>query len=259
MLLAIDSGNTNLVAGIYDGEAAKGNWRADTDPDRTADEYAILFAGWLAEAGLTKAIVTDAIIASVVPRTTGALRDLCAGTFESPPLVIGEADVDLGLKVLMDSPEEVGADRLVNAVAAYVRYGGPLVVVDFGTATTLDVVDADGNYRGGVIAPGVGLSLEALHQAAAKLPRVEVENPGKVIGVDTVSAMQSGIYWGYVSMVEGLVERVTAELQEAGVTVALVIATGGLASLFAGGTKTIERVDPELTLRGLVEIFRRNR
>ncbi len=259
MLLAIDTGNTNLVVGVFDGEVSKANWRADTDPGRTADEYAALFGEWLTGAGLNKASVTDAIIASVVPRTTDALRTACIETFACAPLVIGEAGVELGIEVLVDNPGEAGADRLVNAVAAHVSYGGPLVVVDFGTATTLDVVDGSGNYCGGVIAPGVGLSLKALHEAAAKLPRVDVEKPAKVIGTDTVGAMQSGIYWGYISMIEGLVARVTAEFEETGGKIGSVIATGGLAPLFSGGTKTIERVDSDLTLRGLVEIFRRNR
>ena len=259
MLLAIDSGNTDLVAGVYDGDEKRGKWRATTDPGRSADEYAVLFTQWLDQIDLSPADLTGAIIASVVPKTLGELRAACAATFGGVPLVVGEAGVTLGIEVLVDHPEEVGADRLVNAVAAYTRYGGPLIVLDFGTATTFDVIDDAGSYRGGVIAPGVGLSVEALHQAAAKLPRIEVAAPPSVIGTGTVGAMQSGIYWGYVSLIEGLIERITKELEGVTAPNPTVIATGGLASLFAGGTEAIGSVDPDLTLCGLVEVYRRSR
>jgi type III pantothenate kinase len=170
-------------------------------------------------------------------------------------VVVGEPEVELGIKVLMDRPHEVGADRLANAVGGNLLYREPLIVVDFGTATTFDVISAEGDYCGGVIAPGINLSLEALHGATAKLPRIAVERPAKVIGRDTLGAMQSGIYWGYVSLIEGVVTRIKAERGEA----MRVVATGGLAPLFFGATPVLESVEPEITMRGLVEIYRRNR
>jgi type III pantothenate kinase len=259
VLLAIDSGNTNLVAGVFDGEVFKGQLRAKTDPNRSANDYATIFSDWLAASGVAADEIDGAIIASVVPLTTEPMRAACKTVIGKDPAVVGDDGVELGLKILVDNPGEVGADRLVNAVAAHIRHPGALVIVDFGTATTFDVVDGAGNYRGGIIAPGVGLSLEALHRAAAKLPRVDVEKPRAVIGRDTVGAMQSGIYWGYVSMIEGLVARVSEEFEAGGERIETVIATGGLAPLFAGGIHAIQSVDADLTLRGLVEIFRRNR
>ena len=190
----------------------------------------------------------------MVPATLFGLKTLCRKYFDCDPLVIGDDGVDLGIKILVDRPDDVGADRLVNTVAAYASYGGPLVVVDFGTATTFDVIDDDGNYSGGIIAPGINLSLEALHRAAAKLPRVAIGRPARVIGKDTVSAMQSGIFWGYVSMIEGLVERIAGEFG-AKLTV---VATGGLAPLFAEATECIDHLDTDLTLRGLAMVYRRN-
>lgn len=258
MLLAIDSGNTNLVVGVFDGAEIKGQWRAETDPARTSVDYAELFTGWLAGQEIPPGQIDGAIIASVVPVTTEPLVGACGQAISRTARVVGDPDLRLGLEIMVDQPSEVGADRLVNAVAAHTRYGGPLVVVDFGTATTFDVVDGAGNYRGGVIAPGVGLSLQALHQAAARLPKVDAEKPAKVIGTDTVGAMQSGIYWGYISLIEGIVQRVTDEFEAAGEKIEMVLATGGLATLFADGTTVIQRVDADLTLYGLAEIFRRN-
>ena len=258
MLLAIDSGNTNLVVGVFDGAEIKGQWRAKTDPTRTSIDYTELFSKWLADLGITPGHFDGAIIASVVPVTTEPLLGACSQAISCTARVVGDNDLNLGLEILVDQPSEVGADRLVNAVAAHTRYGGPLVIVDFGTATTFDVVDGAGNYRGGVIAPGVGLSLQALHQAAAKLPKVDAEKPAKVIGTDTVGAMQSGIYWGYISLIEGIVQRVTDEFDAKEGKIWTVLATGGLASLFADGTEVIHRVDADLTLHGLAEIFRRN-
>ena len=258
MLFAIDSGNTNLVAGVFDGGKFDAQWRAETDPNRSSNDYATIFSAWLAVSGIAADEIDSAIIASVVPLTTAPMRAACKTVIGNDPVVVGDDGLKLGLKILVDSPGEVGADRLVNAVAAHIGHPRALVIVDFGTATTFDVVDGGGNYRGGVIAPGVGLSLEALHQAAAKLPRVDVEKPGSVIGGGTVGAMQSGIYWGYVSMIEGLVARVSQEFDAGGERIETVIATGGLAPLFAGGTNSIQSVDTDLTLRGLAEIFRRN-
>jgi len=254
MLLAIDSGNTNTVFAIYDGETRRGEWRASSDAKRTADEYGVWLTHLMALEKLAQRDITAAIIATVVPEMLFSLKTLCRRYFNCDPLVVGEAGVDIGIRVLVDYPEDVGADRLVNAVAAHSRYGGPLIVIDFGTATTFDVVDSGGNYYGGVIAPGINLSLDALHRAAAKLPRIAVQRPGQVIGRRTTQAMMSGVYWGYVGLIEGLVARIESEFG-ARMTV---VATGGLAPLFADATKVIQHLDPDLTLRGLAEIHRRN-
>jgi len=255
MLLAIDSGNTNVVFAIYDGEEKLGEWRSSRASNRTADEYAVWLMQLMAMDGLEKASVDAAVIANVVPAATYDLVMLCRKYFGCMPMVVGAPDVELGISVLTDNPNEVGADRLVNAVGAAERYKGPLIVVDFGTATTFDVVDDDGSYRGGAIAPGINLSLEALHSAAAKLPRVAVARPSKAIGTDTVSAMQSGIFWGYVGLIDGLVGHLQAEYGKEMV----VVATGGLAPLFAEATPSIDHLDRDLTLRGLLAIYRRNR
>jgi type III pantothenate kinase len=255
MLLAIDSGNTNIVFAVYDGEARRGEWRAASDAKRTADEYGIWLTQLMAIEGLTRADITDSIVATVVPETLFSLKALCRKYFSSEPMIIGDPAVEVGIGVLVSAPDEVGADRLVNAAAAHWRYGGPLIVIDFGTATTFDVVDGEGNYFGGVIAPGINLSLDALHMAAAKLPRVAVQRPETVIGKRTVPAMMSGVYWGYVGLIEGLVARIKAEYGAP----MQVVATGGLAPLFNEATDAIEHLDPDLTLRGLAEIYRRNR
>jgi type III pantothenate kinase len=254
MLLAIDCGNTNSVFAVYDGDDKRCEWRAASKSGRTADEMGVWLNQLMAMKGLEPSDITESIIASVVPSAVYDLRLLCHRYFSAPPLVVGDPDVDLGLQILVDRPEEVGADRLVNTVAAHVTYPGALIVLDFGTATTFDVVDADGNYCGGVIAPGVNLSLEALHMAAAQLPRVAVGRPKSVIGKATVPAMRSGIYLGYVSMIEGLTARIQAEFGEP----MSVVATGGLASLFTEATDVIHHLDNDLTLRGLREIHRRN-
>lgn len=254
MLLAIDSGNTNIVFAVYEGAARRGEWRAASDAKRTADEYGVWLTQLMAIEGLTRADITDSIVATVVPETLFSLKALCRKYFSSEPMIIGDPAVDVGVGVLVSAPDEVGADRLVNAAAAHWRYGGPLIVIDFGTATTFDVVDGQGNYFGGVIAPGINLSLDALHMAAAKLPRVAVQRPETVIGKRTVPAMMSGVYWGYVGLIEGLVARIKAEY---GAPMA-VVATGGLAPLFNEATDAIEHLDPDLTLRGLAEIYRRN-
>lgn len=255
MLLAIDAGNTNIVFAVYDGEDQKGLWRAANDPHRTADEYAVWLTQLLALEGMGREDIDASIIATVVPASLFNLTTLCNRYFGSLPLVVGEPSVDLGMRLLVDNPNEVGADRTVNAVAAHSAYGGPLVVIDFGTATTFDVVDADGSYRGGVIAPGVNLSVEALHRAAAKLPLIAVRRPLSVVGRNTVAAMQSGVFWGYVGLIEGVIVRIEEEFG-APMTV---IATGGLAPLFSTATRRISHVDRDLTLRGLLEVHRRNR
>ena len=254
MLLAIDSGNTNIVFAVYDGDERRGEWRSSSDAKRTADEYGVWLNQLMGLDGLKTQDIDAGIIANVVPETLFSLKTLCRKYFACDPLIVGEKEVELGIDILVDTPDEVGADRLVNAVAAHHRFGGPLIIIDFGTATTFDVVDEDGNYFGGVIAPGINLSLDALHAAAAQLPSVAVQRPERVIGKQTVSAMMSGVYWGYIGLIEGLVARIGAEFGAP----MKVVATGGLAPLFAEGTDVIEELDLALTLRGLAEIHRRN-
>lgn len=253
MLLAIDAGNTNVVFAVWDGTAWRGQWRLATIGERTSDEYAAWLHQVMAWEGLSPADIEAAVIASVVPAVLWHLRRLCSSRFGIEPLVVS-AELDWGFRIRTDNPNEVGADRLVNALAARARFRCPLVVVDFGTATTFDVVDAAGDYVGGVIAPGINLSLEALHRAAAALPRVAVARPSAVIGRSTVPAMQSGIFWGYVGLIEGIVRRLEAELGAQ----PTVIATGGLAPLFADGTSVINHIVPDLTLDGLVLLAQRN-
>jgi len=254
MLLAIDAGNTNIVFAVCDKGEVVVQWRATTKPTRTADEHAVWLAELLALQKLSFKDLNQAIIATVVPAALFDLRTMCHKYLNCDPLVVGDANVRLGLNVKVDRPDAVGADRLINTVAAHERYKGPLIVVDFGTATTFDIVSADGDYEGGVIAPGVNLSAEALHQAAAMLPRVAVSRTEQVIGKDTVPAMQSGIYWGYVSLIEGLVTRIKAEYGKP----MKVIATGGLANLFHKQIAVIDQVDPDLTIRGLILVHARN-
>lgn len=255
MLLAIDCGNTNTVFAVYAGDEQRGVWRISTNAQRTADEYAVWMTQLLSLKGLTVADITESIISTVVPGTRRGFDALMAQHFGITPLVIRDPNVDLGIKILVERPEQVGADRLVDAVGAHIRYPGDLIVIDFGTGTTFEVVDADGNFRGGVIAPGINLSVEALYMTGALLPRVNIEKPDRVIGGATVPSMQSGIFWGYVSMIEGMVPRIVAEYGKP----MKVLATGGLAPLFVNETDVIQAVEPDLTLLGLVEINRRNR
>ncbi len=256
MLLAINSGNTNASFAIYDGETMRGRWRISTDTRRTADEYAVWLIQLMGLQGLTPAVIDGAIIASVVPEALFNLKTLVRRFFSTEPLVIGDSDGNrLGIAAAIDRPEEAGADRLVNAFAAHRLYGAPAIVVDFGTATTFDVVDDGGAYAGGVIAPGINLSLQALYMAAAKLPSVAIDRPARVIGKSTIPCMQSGIFWGYVGLIEGLVTRIKAEYGKP----MQVIATGGLAPMFQDATNVIERTDPDLTLRGLALLYRTNR
>jgi type III pantothenate kinase len=254
MLLVIDAGNTNIVFAVHDGKDIRAEWRAVTETSRTADEYAVLLAPLFGLQSISFADVDSAIIASVVPAALFDLRLFCRRYIHCEPLVVGEPNVDLGIKVNVDRPEVVGADRLVNTVSAHATYKGALIVVDFGTATTFDVVSAEGNYEGGVIAPGVNISAEALHQAAAMLPRVAVHRTQSVIGKDTIPAMQSGLYWGYVSLIEGLITRIKDEYGQP----MTVIGTGGLASPFHKQTQAIDHLDHDLTIRGLVLIHARN-
>lgn len=253
ILLAIDQGNTNTVFAMFRGGELMGQWRIATRTDRTADEYAVWLSQLLRLDGMKTADITDAIISSVVPQALFDLTSLCRRHYGCDPLVVGDTAA-LGIPVRIDDPAEAGADRLTNAVGAYTRFGGPLVVIDFGTATTFDIVDEDGGFAGGVFAPGVNLSLDAMHRISARLPQVGVARPERVIGTNTVSCMQSGIYWGYVSLIEGVVERIRREYGKP----MRVVATGGLAPLFDAATDAIDGFDPDITVSGLLEIWRRN-
>ena len=253
MLLAIDAGNTNVVFAVHDRSEWRGIWRIATDPQRTSDEYAVWLMTLLGFAGLKPGDIHRAVIGTVVPAALYHLRRLCRDYFDSEPL-IARAALSWGFDIKVDSPAEVGADRLLNALAAHNIYGGPLIVIDFGTATTFDVIDGNGAYLGGAIAPGINLSIEALHQAAARLPRIGIGRPQSVIGRATVPAMQSGIYWGYVGLIEGLLARIMAEYEGP----MKVVATGGLAPLLAEGTTAIGTIAPHLTLDGLRLLAERN-
>lgn len=254
MLLAIDAGNTNITFAIFEGEEIRGEWRIDTDNGRrTSDEYAVWLTQLMTLRGLAPRDVRAAMICSVVPPVMFPLKRLCRDYFDADPLVVGEPDCRLEIQVFAQG---VGADRLVNAVGAHLVTREPKIVIDFGTATTLDVVDAEGNYCGGVIAAGVHLNLDALHRVSAMLPRITPDRPpaDRVVGTDTISAMRSGVYWGYVSMIEGLTGRIVREFGRP----MTVLATGGLAPLFGGATDAIQIVAGDLTMRGLREIYRRN-
>jgi len=257
MLLVVDAGNTNIVFAVHDGTEWRGRWRVRTDAERTSDEYAVWLLALLQHAGLKPADITRCAIGTVVPAALYNLRRLCRDWFACEPL-IARANLNWGFDIRVDAPHEVGADRLLNALAAHRQYQGPLIVIDFGTATTFDVVAKDGGYLGGVIAPGINLSIEALHRAAARLPRIGIGRPQAVVGRNTIAAMQSGIYWGYVGLIEGIVARIRAEYDEVADGRLKVIATGGLAPLFAEGTTVIEITDEDTTLDGLRLLAERN-
>lgn len=254
MLLAIDIGNTNVVWGVFDDRTLKGHWRLATDLSRTADEYGVLFVAILRQAGVDLDRITDAILSSVVPSLTAVFDEMVETYFRVSPLVVS-TDLDLGIRIAYPNPREIGSDRLVNAVAAYARYKTGLIIVDFGTATTFCVVSAGGEYLGGAIAPGLRIASEALFARTAKLPKVDLVRPKTVIGQDTAAGIQSGLIFGYAGLVDGLVTRMETELGQK----AFVIATGGLASLIAPESRTIQEVRPFLTLEGLEVIYRRTR
>ncbi len=257
MLLAIDIGNTNIVTGVYRENGADGllhHWRLSTDAHRTADEYGLLYKGLFDYNGLAFSEVRALVISSVVPPLTPALEWMADKYLHLRPLIVGPG-IKTGMNILYEDPKEVGADRIVNAVAGFHKYGGPLIVVDFGTATTFDVISAEGAYLGGAICPGIGISTDALFEHAAKLSRIELARPKTVIGRTTVASMQSGIVFGYAGQVDELVRRMWKELGRK----TRVVATGGYAELIAGETATIETVDPFLTLEGLRLIYLRNR
>jgi type III pantothenate kinase len=255
MLLAIDAGNTNLVFALVGGGEIKARWRIATDPRRTADEYAVWLHQLLELEGYAKADVEAVIIGTVVPRSLHNLEVLASKYFHVEPVIAGQGAAAWPLKLDVDEPHNVGADRALNAIAAHAKHPGDLIVVDFGTATTFDVVDADGAYKGGIIAPGINLSLDALVNAAAKLPRIAIEAPDgdSVIGRTTDSQMLIGIYWGYVAMIEGLAERMKREIGRP----ATVIATGGLADLFDQHTDVFDAIEPDLTIQGLSLLYDR--
>ncbi|MEX3315771.1 type III pantothenate kinase [Sulfitobacter sp. PS-8MA] len=254
MLLAIDCGNTNTVFSIWDGQAFIATWRTSTEWQRTADQYYV-WLNTLMRLQNIHADITDMIISSTVPRVVFNLRVLADRYFNTRPLVVGKPGCDLPIDVRVDAGTQVGPDRLVNTVAGYDLYGGDLIVVDFGTATTFDVVAADGAYIGGVIAPGVNLSLEALHNAAAALPHVDISKPKRVIGTNTVTCMQSGVFWGYVGLVREICDRVKAERARP----MRVIATGGLAPLFQQAVDLFDDYQDELTMHGLTVIHDYNK
>jgi type III pantothenate kinase len=252
MLLAINANNTNTKFAIFDESGIVGEWRSQTVAARTSDEYAV----WLTHLMKLKSVepgdVDGVIIASVVPQANFNLRLLSTGHFNCTPLVVGEPACKLGIEV---KGEGAGADRVANTIGGHLKYPGALIVVDFGTATTFDVKDESGNYCGGVIAPGINLSLEALHNATAMLPRIALEPTKTVIGTNTLACMQSGVYWGYIGLIEGIVERIRREWGRP----MTVIATGGLAPIFHGATSVIEALEPDITMAGLREIYRRNK
>lgn len=253
MLLAIDAGNTNLVFALVDGGEIKARWRIATDPRRTADEYAVWLHQLLELEGFSSDAVDAVIIGTVVPRALHNLEVLATKYFNATPLIAGQGEAAWPLKLDVDEPQNVGADRALNAIAAHAKYLGDLIIIDFGTATTFDLVDATGAYKGGIIAPGINLSLDALVSAAAKLPRIAIEAPAatSVIGRTTQDQMLIGIYWGYVAMLEGLTQRMKGELGHA----ARVVATGGLASLFDKHTSVFDAIEPDLTVQGLSLLY----
>jgi type III pantothenate kinase len=257
MLLAIDIGNTNIVLGVFEGRVVTHSWRLTTARDRTSDELGLMVSDLLERADIAVGSIDGVVMASVVPQLTGAMIAMVERYLGTTPLNL-EPGVETGMPILYDNPAEVGADRIVNSIAAYEQYGRarrvPLIVVDFGTATTFDAISAEGEYLGGVICPGIQISADALFQRAARLPRIDVRKPANVIGRTTVTSMQSGLFFGYVGMVEGLVHRLRAELGGA----AYCVATGGLADVISPETDVVDAVDPDLTLQGLRMLWERN-
>jgi len=253
MLLALDVGNTNVVLGLFSGRDLRHHWRIATRREGTSDEYSMLIEGLFSLEHVQRREVRAAVISSVVPSLQATLKEMVEKSFGVTPLLI-EPGIKTGMPILYDNPKEVGADRIVNAVAAIERYGKPAIVVDFGTATTFDVISERGEYLGGAIAPGISISAEALFRCAAKLPRIDIARPKEAIGKSTITSMQSGLYYGYLSLVEGMLARIKAEM---GLN-PIVVATGGLAHLIVGSSALISHIDPLLTLEGLRILYERN-
>lgn len=253
MLLTIDVGNTNIVLGLFEREELRHHWRIATDDRRTPDEYGVLLLDLFAHGNVRLSGIEGAVVASVVPPLTGIFQEVCHVTFGFRPLVV-DAGVKTGVRIRTDNPREVGADRIAHTAAAYRLFGGPTCVVDFGTATTFDAVSKEGDYLGGAIAPGIRIAAGALCRSTAKLPRIEVARPPAVIGRNTIHSMQSGVFFGYIGLVEGMVSRIRQEMGDD----MQIVATGGLASLIATETKIIQVVDPWLILRGLHFIWELN-
>ncbi|MCB2049681.1 MAG: type III pantothenate kinase [Novosphingobium sp.] len=255
MLLAVDAGNTNVVFALYEGRTIKARWRIATDPRRTGDEYAVWLMQLLAIGGFDRSQIDQIIVSTVVPRALHNIEVLARNYFGLEPLIAGEGKTDYAIDIDVPNPKSLGADRAVNAIAAHARHSGDLIVIDFGTATTLDVIDFNGAYKGGIIAPGINLSLDALVGNTAKLPRIAIEVPesNSVIGTTTETQMLIGVFWGYVAMMEGLIARMREEIGRP----AKVIATGGLAVLFDEATDIFDVVDPDLTLDGLALLAER--
>ena len=254
MLLAIDIGNTSIHIGVFNDEKLRANWQIASDVHRKTDEYAVIMLDLMAHEGVKTTDITDAVLCSVVPPLIGIYTELCEQYLKVAPLIVG-AGVKTGVKIRMDNPREVGADRIVHAVAAHQLYGGPAIIVDMGTATTFDTISKEGDYLGGAIGPGLGIAAEALFMRTAMLPRVELTRPKQAIGTNTVAAMQSGIIYGYVGLVEGIIGRIQKELGEK----ATVVATGGYAKVIAKETKIFDAVNPDLVLVGLRLIWEMNR
>ncbi len=255
MLLAIDTGNTNTLFAIHDSKEWIVEWRIATDATRTADEYAVWLHQLLAMQGLSFNDISECVISTVVPQSLFNMRNLVRRHLKAEPIIVGEDGVEVGIGVRTDNPREVGADRLVTALGAIKSYKGDLIIIDSGTATTFDVISGDGYFDGGIIAPGINLSVKALHEAAAQLPRIAIKKPDVVVGKNTVEAMQSGIFWGYIGLIDGLVNRIKAEHGQD----FTVIGTGGVASLFEGSSETIDVYDSQLTINGLYEIWQLNK
>lgn len=257
LLLVIDVGNTNIVFGIFKGKELMYDWRISTEKDRTSDEYGLLFEQILKYHGLNPGEISDVIISSVVPPLMHTLPAMCIKYFNMEPIVVGPG-VKTGMDIRYDNPKEVGADRIVNGVAGYEKYGGPLIIVDFGTAITFDAISKEGDYLGGVITPGIKISSEALFLRTAKLPKVEIDKPDNIIGKNTVNSIQSGIVYGYIGLVDYIIEKMMDEMYEDGSEVN-VIATGGFSTLISSESKYIKNIDKLLTLDGLRIIYERNR
>lgn len=251
MLFVLDVGNTNTVLGVFEGKELKYEWRIKTDRHKTEDEFGVLISSLFKHRGIEMSEITDVVISSVVPPIMFALEKMSRDYFRMEPYIVDKGDFQSYLKMNYPRPQEIGADRIVNAVAGISQYGAPLIIIDFGTATTYCYINDKKEYNGGIIAPGMNISMEALYSRASKLPKIEIEAPTNVVGKSTVEAMQSGIYYGTIEMIDGLVRRIKEQYN----TDATVIATGGLSQLIAKDSKMIDRVDPNLTLKGLAMIY----